>query len=88
MSAWFAVITVLNLLPPRGRFFISSFGLYLLIMTLSSVGNNGINAQIANILPNVYGMDERTTSALISLAGLLNIGLFIVAGRWMARSGA
>ena len=65
----------------------SSFGLTLLILTLSSVGNNGINAQIANILPNVYGMDQQTTSALISLAGLFNIGLFIVAGRWMARSG-
>jgi MFS family permease len=66
---------------------ISSFGLYLLILTLSSMGNNGINAQIANILPNVYGMDEQTTSALISLAGLINIGLFFVAGGWMARSG-
>ncbi|MCP4360437.1 MAG: MFS transporter [Chloroflexi bacterium] len=65
----------------------SSFGLYLLIMTLSSMGNNGINAQIANILPNVYGMDQQTTSAMISLAGLFNIGLFVVAGRWMAKSG-
>jgi MFS family permease len=65
----------------------SSFGMILLIMTLSSMANNGINAQIANILPNVYGMDQQTTSALISLAGLLNIFLFIVAGRWMARSG-
>jgi MFS family permease len=66
---------------------ISSFGLYLLILTLSSMGNNGINAQIANILPNVYGMDQQTTSALISLAGLINIGLFFMAGTWMARSG-
>jgi predicted MFS family arabinose efflux permease len=66
---------------------ISSFGLYLLILVLSSMGNNGINAQIANILPNVYGMDQQTTSALISLAGLLNIALFFVAGGWMARSG-
>ena len=66
----------------------STFGLTLLILTLSSVGNNGINAQIANILPNVYGMDEQTTSTLISVAGLLNIVFFIVAGRWMAKSGA
>jgi predicted MFS family arabinose efflux permease len=66
---------------------LSSFGVYLLILTLSSMGNNGINAQIANILPNVYGMDQQTTSALISIAGLLNIFFFIVAGRWMARSG-
>jgi predicted MFS family arabinose efflux permease len=51
------------------------------------MGNNGINAQIANILPNVYGMDQATTSGLISLAGLLNIGLFIVAGRWLASKG-
>jgi predicted MFS family arabinose efflux permease len=65
----------------------STFGMTLLILTLSSVGNNGINAQIANIMPNVYGMDQRTTSALISVAGMLNILLFIVAGRWMARSG-
>jgi predicted MFS family arabinose efflux permease len=65
----------------------STFGMTLLILTLSSVGNNGINAQIANILPNVYGMDQQTTSALISVAGLLNILFFIVAGRWMARSG-
>ena len=66
---------------------VSSFGLYLLVLILSSIGNNGVNAQIANILPNVYGMDQQTTSTLISLAGLLNIGLFIVAGRWMARVG-
>ena len=66
----------------------STFGMTLLVLTLSSVGNNGINAQIANILPNVYGMDEQTTSALISLAGLFNIFFFIVAGRWMAKSGA
>jgi len=65
----------------------STFGMTLLILTLSSVGNNGINAQIANILPSVYGMDQQTTSALISLAGVFNIFLFIVAGRWMARSG-
>jgi predicted MFS family arabinose efflux permease len=66
---------------------ISNFGLFLLILTLSSAGNNGINAQIANILPNVYGMDQQTTSGLISLAGLFNIGLFVVAGGWLARSG-
>jgi MFS family permease len=32
-------------------------------------------------------MDQQATSALISLAGLLNILFFILAGRWMARSG-
>jgi predicted MFS family arabinose efflux permease len=70
------------------QLFISTFGLYLLILVLSSTGNNGINAQIANILPNVYGIDQATTSGLISLAGLLNILFFFVAGAWMSRSGA
>ncbi len=64
----------------------SAFGAYLLVLVLSSVANNGINNQIANIMPNVYGIDEATTSALISLAGLLNIGFFLLAGWWMGRS--
>ncbi len=68
--------------------FVSLFGVYLLVLTLSSVANNGINNQISNILPNVYGISEATTSVLISIAGLLNIPLFFFAGRWMARDGA
>lgn len=67
---------------------ISTFGMYLLILILSSVANNGVNNQISNILPNVYGIDEATTAGLISLAGLLNIGFFLAAGAWMGRSGA
>jgi predicted MFS family arabinose efflux permease len=66
----------------------SSFGVLLLVIILSSVGNNGINNQIANMFPSLYGIDSATTSTLISLAGLLNIGFYIVAGRWLARSGA
>ena len=68
--------------------FVSTFGVYLAVLTLSSIANNGVNSQISNIMPNVYGMDERTTAAMIGLAGLLNIVLFFPAGRWMARSGA
>jgi MFS family permease len=65
----------------------SSFGLFLLVTTLTSVANNGINSQISNIMPNVYGISEAETSTLISLAGLLNIVLFIVAGKMMAKRG-
>lgn len=67
--------------------FFSMFGVYILVLTLSSVANNGVNSQIANIMPNVYGMSEQMTSTMIGLAGLLNILLFFPAGRWMARSG-
>jgi len=71
-----------------GAVFASIFGAFLLIGILISICNNGINSQIANIMPNVYGIDEATTSGLMALAGLINIPLFLVAGVWMARSGA
>lgn len=70
----------------RGVIF-SLFGLYLLVLVLSSIANNGVNNQIANILPNVYGISETTTSSLISLAGVLNIVLFFVAGKVMTKYG-
>ena len=66
---------------------LSTFGIYFAVLVFTSVANNGVNAQIANIMPNVYGIDAKTTSALISLAGLLNIILYFPAGRWMARKG-
>jgi predicted MFS family arabinose efflux permease len=66
---------------------ISTFGMYLLVLVLSSVANNGVNNQISNIMPNLYGIDAAATAGLISLAGLLNIVFFLVAGSWMARSG-
>ncbi|MGI9603300.1 MAG: MFS transporter [Acidimicrobiales bacterium] len=66
----------------------SAFGAFLLVSTLTSVANNGINNQISNILPEVYGISESGTSTLIAVAGLLNVVLFFPAGKWMARSGA
>jgi MFS family permease len=67
---------------------LSSFGIYLAILVLSSITNNGINNQIANILPNVYGIDAATTSGLIALAGLLGLAFYPIAGWWMGRSSA
>ncbi len=65
----------------------SMFGLFLLISVLTSMANNGINSQISNIMPNVYGISEAETSTLISIAGALNMVLFIPAGRLMAKRG-
>jgi MFS family permease len=65
----------------------STFGLYLAILVLSSITNNGINNQIANILPNVYGINAAGTSALIAVAGLLGLAFYPIAGWWMARHG-
>jgi MFS family permease len=66
--------------------FVSAFGVYLAVLVLTSMTSNGINNQIANILPNVYGASAAETSALVSFAGLLNIPLFFAAGALMARS--
>jgi predicted MFS family arabinose efflux permease len=65
----------------------SGFGLFLLVGMLSSVANNGVNSQISNIMPNVYGISEAETSTLIAVAGVLNIVLFLPAGRMMAGRG-
>lgn len=70
----------------RGVLF-SLFGLYVLVLVLSSIANNGINSQIANILPNLYGISETATSSLISLAGLFNIVLFFAASKTMTKYG-
>lgn len=51
------------------------------------MANNGINSQISNIMPNVYGISEAETSSLISVAGLINIVLFVAAGKVMAARG-
>jgi MFS family permease len=67
---------------------LSTFGLYLAILVLSSITNNGINNQIANMLPDVYGIDSATTSALIALAGLLGLVFYPIAGWLMAKRGA
>ena len=66
----------------------STFGLFLAISILTSLANNGINNQISNLMPNLYGISESGTSTLIAVAGVLNIVLFFPAGRWMARSGS
>jgi predicted MFS family arabinose efflux permease len=74
---------------PRGlkQVLVSTFGPYILILVLSSVAYNGIINQISNILPNVFGISEAATASLISLAGLLNIAVFLFGGWWMGRSG-
>jgi predicted MFS family arabinose efflux permease len=70
------------------RVLFSTFGIYLLILIFSSIAFNGFNAQVANILPNVFGFSEALTSGVISLAGILSILGMFAAGAWMARSGS
>lgn len=64
----------------------SSFGIFLLVVIVSSFSNNGVTSQIANIMPAVYGFTSIQTSALIALAGLLNLGIIVIFGRVMERT--
>jgi predicted MFS family arabinose efflux permease len=73
--------------PPIRAVLISSFGLFLVIIILSSITSNGINSQVSNIMPGVFGYSQAETATLISLAGGLNIIATLVAGKWMRRSG-
>jgi predicted MFS family arabinose efflux permease len=67
---------------------ISTFGVFLAVTTLASIAMNGINNQISNIMPQLYGISAADTSTLIAAAGVLNIVLFFPAGRLMAARGS
>jgi predicted MFS family arabinose efflux permease len=67
---------------------LSRFGVFLGVTLLASIAMNGINNQISNIMPQLYGISEADTSTLIAVAGALNIVLFFPAGRLMAAHGS
>lgn len=74
--------------PGLNTILLSVFGTFLLVVVLSSVGNNGLQSQLANVMPKVYGFSASQTSLLLGLAGLLNIATIVYAGRRLARDGA
>ncbi len=71
-----------------GKLLASSFGAFLLVVLISSIGNNGLTSQIANIMPNVYGFSAAQTSTLLGISGLLNIGVIVWAGWWLGKRGS
>lgn len=70
----------------RGSVIVSAFGVFLLVVIVSSIGNNGLQSQLANVMPGVYGFSSTATALLLGVAGLLNIVVLIVAGAWMAKT--
>jgi predicted MFS family arabinose efflux permease len=65
----------------------SMFGVFLLIVALSSVTGVGITSQIANIMPTVFGYSSSATAALVSIAGVVSLVAILAAGRWMQHAG-
>jgi MFS family permease len=72
--------------PSLKNILLSNFGLFTLIMILSSINNNGVGSQIANIMPNVYGFSDVATASLVALAGVLSMVASLAGGAWMVRS--
>lgn len=69
-----------------GRLLRSLFGLFLLAVMLSSIGNNGLTSQLANVMPHVYGFTDTATSLLLGAAGLINIPVILVTGKWLTHT--
>lgn len=64
------------------------FGVLLLMLVFTGIGYNATIGQIANIMGQTFGYPAGTTSTLLAVSGLVNMGGFLFAGFWMARSGA
>jgi MFS family permease len=71
----------------RAKVFTASFSVLLLMLVVGGLGFTTIVGQVANVMNFTFGMAERTTSVVLSIVGLANMGLYIVAGRWLLRSG-
>jgi predicted MFS family arabinose efflux permease len=73
--------------PKRAKIFTANFGILLLMLVVGGIGFTTIVGQVANVMNFTFGMAERTTSAVLAIVGIANMGLYVVAGRWLLRSG-
>jgi predicted MFS family arabinose efflux permease len=71
----------------RGKIFTPTFMVLLLMLVVGGLGFTAMVGQVANIMNFTFGMAEQTTSAVLAIVGVANMGLYVVAGKWMARSG-
>jgi MFS family permease len=73
--------------PRRAKVFTANFSVLLLMLVVGGLGFSAIVGQVANVMNFTFGIGERTTSAILAIVGIVNMGLYVVAGRWMARQG-
>lgn len=71
----------------RPKIFTPSFSILLIMLVIGGLGFTTIVGQVANVMNFSFGMAERSTSAVLSIVGLVNMGMYVVAGRWLLRSG-
>jgi hypothetical protein len=63
---------------------VSTFGMFMLVVVLCSIGNNRLTSQLANVMPHAFGFSNTATSLLLGAAGLLNIPVIVLTGSWHA----
>jgi predicted MFS family arabinose efflux permease len=66
---------------------LSQFGLTLALTFLIFTGSEGIESQYASYMDAVFGIDPEVSAAALSVIMLITIPLYLVAGRWTAKSG-
>lgn len=64
------------------------FGILLLMAFFAGAAYNAFVGQIANIMGQTFDWSSSDTSLVLGVAGLINVAGYLIAGRWMARSGA
>jgi MFS family permease len=66
---------------------ISQFGLALALTFLLMLSSEGIESQYATYMESVFRIDPEQSAGALSVIMLASIPLYLVAGRWTARSG-
>jgi len=67
---------------------VSTFGIFMLVVVLCSIGNNRLTSQLANVMPHAFGFSNTATSLLLGAAGLLNIPVIVLTGSWLVHARA
>jgi len=67
---------------------VSTFGMFMLVVVLCSIGNNRLTSQLANVMPHAFGFSNTATSLLLGAAGLLNIPVIVLTGSWLVHARA
>lgn len=65
----------------------SAFGLFLLINFMSQFGEQMLESQYPNYLKDVFKIDPEAAALTMALAVAISAPLYVVSGRWSARSG-
>ena len=65
----------------------SQFGVTLVIITLIMMSAQAIESQYPNYMQSVFSIDQDLSAAALSLIVLVSIPIYLLAGRWTARSG-